>query len=122
LKGRTLESLTPKGKVWRTGANESTVITLSSDVKIGETSISAGSYSIYTIPQGEKWTIIINSKLSWGTQYDKAMDVARISVPATTGNDAAEWFTIYFSDLSDTSGTMNLRWGDTKVEAAITAK
>jgi len=122
LKGRTLESLTPKGKVWRTGANESTVITLSDDVSINGTAISAGTYSIYTIPQGEKWTIIINSKLSWGTQYDKAMDVARISVPATTGNDEAEWFTIYFSDLSDTSATMNLRWGDTKAEAAITAK
>jgi hypothetical protein len=122
LKGRTLESLTPKGKVWRTGANESTVITLSNDVSINGTAVAAGTYSIYTIPQGEKWAIIINSKLSWGTQYDKAMDVARISVPATTGNDAVEWFTICFSDLSDTSATMNLRWGDTIAAAPITAK
>lgn len=122
LKGRTLESLTPKDKVWRTGANESTVITLSSDVMIGGTAVSAGTYSIYTIPQGDKWTIIINSKLSWGTQYDKAMDVERISVPAKHDQGAVEWFTIYFSDLSDTSATMNLRWGDTTVAAPITVK
>ena len=64
LKGRTLESLTPKGKVWRTGANESTAITLSGDVMIGNKAISAGTYSIYTIPKGDKWTIIISSKMS----------------------------------------------------------
>ncbi|MCZ6675587.1 MAG: DUF2911 domain-containing protein [Verrucomicrobia bacterium] len=122
LKGRTLEKMTPKDKVWRTGANESTVITLSGDVKIGGTSIDAGTYSIYTIPQGDKWTIIINSKLSWGTQYDEAMDVERISVPATRDNGQVEWFTIYFSDLSDTSSVMNLRWGDTIVAATITVK
>ena len=122
LKGRTLESLTPKGQVWRTGANESTVITLSGDVMIGNKAISAGTYSMYTIPRGDKWTIIINSKLSWGTQYDKAMDVERASVPATGGHSEAERFTIYFSDLSDTSATMNLRWGDTIAAAPITVK
>jgi hypothetical protein len=116
------ESLTPKGKVWRTGANESTVITLSGDVMIGNKAVSAGTYSIYSIPQGDKWTFIINSKLSWGTQYDEAMDVARASVPATQGNSEAEWFTIYFTDLSDTSATMNLRWGDAIVSAPISVK
>jgi hypothetical protein len=122
LKGRTLESLTPKGKVWRTGANESTVITLSGDVMIGDKTVKAGTYSIYSIPQGKEWTIIINSKLSWGTQYDEAMDVTRTTVPATSGNDVAEWFTIYFSDLSNDSATMNLRWGDTIVAAPIKVK
>lgn len=122
LKGRTLESLTPKGKVWRTGANESTVVTFSGDVMIGNKSISAGTYSMYTIPSGDKMTIIINSKLSWGTQYDEAMDVERVSVPATSGNTEAEWFTIYFTDLSDTSATMNLRWGDSIAAAPISVK
>ncbi|MCB1121717.1 MAG: DUF2911 domain-containing protein [Verrucomicrobiae bacterium] len=119
LKGRTLESLTPKGEVWRTGANESTVITFSDDVTVGNKKIKAGTYSLYTIPQGNEWTVIINSKLSWGTQYDKAQDVARIPVSATMGNIQTEWFTIYFMDLSDTSATMYLRWGDTLVAVPL---
>jgi len=50
------------------------------------------------------------------------MDVERISVPATTGNGVAEWFTMYFTDLSNTSATLNLRWGDTVVAAPISVK
>jgi hypothetical protein len=122
LKGRTLESLTPKGKVWRTGANESTAITFSGDVTVGDKDIKAGTYSLYTIPQGDKWTIIINSKLSWGTQYDKAMDVARIKVSPEDGDHSVEWFAIYFDDLSNTSANMILRWGDAVVSVPISVK
>lgn len=122
LKGRKLETMVPEGEVWRTGANESTVITLSSDVMIGDASISAGTYSMYTLPKDGKATIIINSKLSWGTQYDESMDVARTTVEVSRENSVAEWFTIYFSDLSATSATMNLRWGDAIAAVPITVK
>ena len=122
LKGRTLKSLTTNRPVWRTGANESTVITLSGDVMIGDSKISAGTYSIYTIPKGDKWTIIINSKLSWGTQYDEAMDVARTTVSASYGNHEVEWFAIYFDELSNTSANMVLRWGDAHVTVPISVK
>ena len=123
LKGRTLESMVPEGEVWRTGANESTVITLSGDVMIGDKAISAGTYSIYTLPNEEDTlTIIIKSKLSWGTQYDEAMDVARTTVPVTEDNPTAEWFTISFDSLSDTSASMNLHWGDAVASVPITVK
>lgn len=122
LKGRTLESMVPEGEVWRTGANESTVITVSDDVMIGDQAIDAGSYSLYTVPQDGNLTIIINSKLSWGTQYDEAMDVARTTVPATRNNPVAEWFTISFDSLSDTSATLNLHWGDAIAAVPISVK
>ena len=79
LKGRKIEDMVPDGKIWRTGANESTVITLSDDVKIGTASVEAGTYSLYTKPDADANTleIIINSKLSWGTQYDESKDVVR---------------------------------------------
>ena len=64
-KGREIfgADLVPYGKVWRTGANEATEITVTKDVKLGGHKIKAGTYSIFTIPQKDKWTIIINKAL-----------------------------------------------------------
>lgn len=123
LKGRSLESLAPAGKWWRTGANESTVITFSDDVMFGGKEVKAGTYSLYTIP-GENWTFILNSKLSWGTQYDKSQDVIRVPAAVTTGNAASsfERFTIYFDTLSDTKAHLNLQWGKTMTAIPITTK
>ena len=121
LKGRSVESLVPENKVWRTGANESTAITFSGDVKVGDASISAGTYSIYSIPEGGRFTVIINSKLSWGTQYDESQDVARISLPLQDG-PGYEWFTIDFDTLSNAGAHVNLRWANNWVAIPITVK
>ena len=118
LKGREIQSLLPTGKVWRTGANESTAITFSSDVTVAGKAIKAGTYSLYTIPGEKEMTIIINSKMSWGTQYDKAQDVARASV-SVHGGDFVEWFAIDFDTLSDSKAHMNLHWGDYWVAVPI---
>ncbi len=120
LKGREMSSLAPSNKVWRTGANESTAITFSTDVMVGGDKIEAGTYSLYTIP-GENWTFIINKKLSWGTQYDASQDVARFMAAMTT-TDAPfmERFAIYFDELTDTKTHLNLHWGTTKTAIPIT--
>ena len=87
LKGRDLNQLTPNGKVWRTGANEATEITFYTAMKLGETTIPAGSYSLYTIPNAGEWTVIINTDTHvWGAYgYDQSKDVARMSVPVSKG-------------------------------------
>src|SRR5688572_28697951 len=54
-------SLVPYGQVWRTGANEATEITVTKDITINSVLLKAGTYSIFTIPEKEKWTIIINA-------------------------------------------------------------
>jgi len=121
LKGRLVESLVPQNKVWRTGANESTAITFSGDVMVGDAPISAGTYSIYSIPEGGRFIVIINSKLSWGTQYDESQDVARITLPLQDGPDY-EWFTIDFDTLSNAGAHMNLRWANSWVAVPISVK
>ncbi len=121
LKGRKLEDMVPAGKVWRTGANESTAITFSGDVMVGDAAIPAGTYSLYTLPEGNSLTIIINSKMSWGTQYDESQDVARISVPLKEGPEY-EWFTIDFDTLSNERAHLNLRWGVKWAAVPITVK
>ena len=118
LKGRSLESLAPNGKVWRTGANEATELTFSKDVTIGGNKLAAGTYSLYTIPGDSEWTIIINSKLSWGTQYSKDSDVARFAAKASKASDSTETFTIDVSDISENGKNANLelRWGTAVVK------
>ncbi|WP_299555459.1 DUF2911 domain-containing protein [Seonamhaeicola sp.] len=111
LKGRSLSSLAPNGKVWRTGANEAASITLYNDMKIGGKSVSAGEYSLFTIPGDKEWTIIISKDINvWGAySYNKANDVIRVSAPVSSG-DSLEAFSIAF-----TQGNMHLGWGTTRV-------
>lgn len=110
--------LVPYENVWRTGANESTAITFSDDVLVEGESVPAGTYSLYTVPGAESWTIIINNKLSWGTEYDESEDLLRVDVDATEGQ-FMEQMMIYFEDISEDSGDLVIHWADTKVSVQI---
>jgi hypothetical protein len=120
LKGRELSDLAPSGKVWRTGANEAVEVTFYKDAKVGDQSIKAGTYSMFTIPGDGEWTVIFNSNLNqWGAySYDKAADVARVSAKATTGGDSLEAFSIAFKE-ADGGAHMHMGWGDTRVSLPI---
>lgn len=110
--------LVPFDRVWRTGANESTAITFSDDVLVEGERIEEGTYSLYTIPGEEEWTIIINDKLSWGTQYDESEDVLRVDVAAEESH-FLEQMMIYFENITDNSGDLVIHWADTKVNVQI---
>jgi len=112
--------LVPYNQVWRTGANESTALVVSDDVMIEGNKLEAGTYSLYTIPGKDSWTIIINSKLSWGTQYDKSKDVFRFKVTPEKSN-YIERMMFYFDDVTKESATVVLWWDDVKVPFTIKA-
>src|SRR5262249_36308259 len=42
--------LVPWGKAWRTGSDEATLLITQKDIMIGETTILAGAYTLYTVP------------------------------------------------------------------------
>jgi hypothetical protein len=121
LKGRTVSSLAPEGKVWRTGANEATEITFYKDVKLGDTKIKAGSYSLFTIPEKDSCTIIINKDLNaWGAySYKEENDVARLKVPVTQGADSLEAFSMVFTK-GDKGAVLNLGWDKVRVAVPFT--
>lgn len=121
LKGRTLAKLAPNGEVWRTGANEAAEITLYTDMKLGDKTIKAGTYSLATIPGETEWTIIVNSDINtWGSYfYKEANDVARITVPLTTASDSLEAFSIAFEE-ADNGATMHLGWDKVRVAVPFT--
>ena len=116
LKGRDLGTLAPNGSVWRTGANEAAEITLYTDMKFGDNTVKAGTYSLATIPGEKEWVIIINSDLNtWGAySYNKAKDVARLTVPVSMGKESLEAFSITFDEGKD-GATMYLGWDTLRV-------
>lgn len=76
--------LVPYDQVWRTGADEATTITFSGDVTIEGQKLAAGTYSLFTIPGEEQWTVIFNRVAQqWGHyKYDAAEDALRVQVTA----------------------------------------
>lgn len=120
-KGRKIfGELVSYDKVWRTGADEATEIKFFKSTKLGDTTIPAGTYSLFTIPGEKEWTIIISSMTDvWGAySYDESKDVARIKVTPTTGEEL-EAFSIAFKKV-DTGYHMFLGWDTTLVAVPFT--
>lgn len=122
VKGRTIfadDGLVSYGEVWRTGANEATTISFSSDVTVEGEPLSEGTYSLYTIPGPDTWTIIFNNTANqWGTNYDESKDALRVEVSPASAS-MREMMTFLFTDVTDTSGTCVLHWAETRVPFEI---
>jgi len=123
-KGRIVfGNLVPYDKIWRTGANASTKITLIESTQIGNKLIEPGTYALYTIPGKDLWTIIIhaNTKLRSlaGDVYNPADDVFRFDVKPQTIDHYIETFTMQFSELRTNSFQLQLVWENTLVNIPI---
>jgi len=113
--------LVPYGKLWRTGANEATEITFTKDIKISGKSLKAGTYTIFTIPNANSWTVLINNDLGqWGDyQYKPENDILSFEIPVEkTPKEIYEAFIIKFEDL-DEGANMVMRWDDIKIAVPI---
>ena len=116
VKGREIgKDLEPKeGKVWRTGANEATVFETDGDIKVEGKPLAKGKYALFTIKNGNDWTIIVNTKSSqWGAfGYKEAEDALRVQVKgSSTAADVTEQLTFTISN----SGMISLHWGNLAV-------
>ena len=116
LKSRDLKTLIPNGKLWRTGANESTEITFFKDVIINSKKVPSGRYTLYTIPDEAIWTIIINKKINtWGAYaYDSSQDLLRVKVPVEYSNENLEAFSITIKG-KDSGAFLHLGWDNLRV-------
>lgn len=120
LKERSLSTLAPAGKVWRTGANESAEITFYQDAIFGGNAVKAGTYSLFTIPGDGEWTVILNSNLNqWGAySYESDADVTRVTASASSGEESLEAFSIAYKDV-DGGVHMVMGWDTTRVAVPI---
>lgn len=109
--------LVPYGQVWRTGANEATEITLTKNIKLKGSLLKAGTYTLFTIPEKEKWTIIINQEVGlWGAyNYNPKLDVLRFEAPVHSLNGKVyEQFTMQFDQRNEVADLL-IFWDRVKI-------
>jgi hypothetical protein len=124
MKGRKIYGgLVPFGEVWRTGANSATTFVTSANVMVAGTSVPAGSYTLFTVPTADKWSLIINKKTGeWGIPYTYESDeLARIPMKVSKLPSSVEDFTITYAK-SGSGCTLELDWETTRASVDISAK
>ena len=113
-RGRDLfGGIVPYGERWRTGANRATHFKTSTDLRFGDLEVPAGEYTLFTIPEANGGTLIINKQTGQnGRNYDESRDLGRVPMQVRSQTENTENFTITVSD-EDGSPTLNLMWGNT---------
>ena len=123
-KGRKIfGGLVPYGEIWRAGANEATTFVTTADLSVGGKAVPAGSYTIFTIPEQDKWTLVISKKTGeWGTAYPGPNeDLARVDMKVSKLPSQVDNFTIAF-DKSGNGCTLHMDWENTRAYVEITKK
>jgi hypothetical protein len=124
MKGRKIYGdLVPFGEVWRTGANEATTFVPSADVMVGGKAVPAGSYTIFTVPGADKWTLIVNKKTGeWGIPYKyESSELVRVDMSVAKLPAPVENFTIAYGK-SVGGCTLQIDWETTRASVNISAK
>ncbi len=120
-KGRKIfGGLVPYGEVWRAGANEATTFVTTTDVMVGSSHVPAGSYTIFTIPNKDKWTLIVSKKTGeWGIPYPGAdQDLVRVDMKVSATPSPVENFTVAF-DKAAAGCTLRMEWETTRATVDI---
>lgn len=110
--------LVPYGKVWRTGANEATVLETDGALRLpNDEVLEAGRYALFTIPGPDKWVVIINGVPSqWGAyNYDAEQDVSRFEVEAGQTKKLSKKMTFQINE----AGVISLNWDQTQVQFKV---
>jgi hypothetical protein len=101
------------GREWRTGADEATTLKTDKPLKFGMLSVPAGTYTLYTIPTGGTWHLIVSKKTGqWGIPYPKGEDLGRAPMTLGKAPKPAELLTISVQDTPE-GGTLHIEWGGT---------
>ena len=115
----------PYDKVWRTGANPATSFVTAGNIKVGNLTVPAGSYTLYTLPEpvGTPWLLILNKQTGqWGTVYKPEMDLGRTPMHAGTLPASQEVMSISFEKTTANATELHIKWAlvdeSVKIEAA----
>ena len=123
IKGRKIfGDLVPFGKIWRTGANNATLLTFADDVTIGGKKIPAGKYGLLSIPEKKNWTLIITKQtdVTSPAAYKQDQDMVRIEVKTMDMDESMETFTMQFANVKPASCELHIMWDKTEIALPIT--
>ncbi|HTD71720.1 MAG TPA: DUF2911 domain-containing protein [Gemmatimonadales bacterium] len=115
-------NVVPWNQVWRTGANQATILQTSADLTVAGTTVPAGKYSLWTIPSPGGWKLIVNKNTGqWGTDYDAQYDLARLEMKVESLLQPVEQFTIAIEPKGK-RGVLKLEWEKTRASIPFSAK
>jgi DUF2911 family protein len=124
MKGREIwGKLVPFGKVWRTGSDEATILITQKPIVIGGTTVPAGAYTLFTLPNEDgSAKLIINKQIGqWGIgpgSYDASQDVARVDLKKETLETPVEEFTMAVTR----DGQIKMSWDKTQYSVSFTVQ
>ena len=115
MRGRKIMGgLVPWNTVWRTGANPATTLITSVPLKFGDLLVPAGTHTIYTLPNPDKWLLIINKQTGqWGTVYNENMDLGRVPMTSKSMSTPQEVMSLSFENSTPNSTELHVRWETT---------
>jgi hypothetical protein len=122
-KGRKIfNGMEPYGIVWRTGANNATVVKLTDTIQVEGHTLAPGAYSLFSIPGANEWTIIFNKNINqWGAYaYDEKQDLLRFKVKPTKLDKKVETLTIQFADVHLQDCLLQILWENTGINLHLT--
>ncbi len=120
---KIMGGLVPYNEVWCTGANYATQIDTEADLDMGGLKVPNGSYSIWTLPTANEWTLIINSETGqFHLDYHQNRDFGRVKMNVTPIATPVETFTIKLSQTGEKTGLLSLLWEKTEVDEPFTVK
>lgn len=129
-RGRTMlgGEAVPYGRLWRTGANEPTMMHVDGPLTIAGVSVPAGTYSLYTIPGAAEWRVIVNRSITqWGEEHGytaavKAREAGTGRVTAERVTTPVDTLTFQADSASGGAAALVLTWEKTRVRIPLAAR
>lgn len=121
LKGRKIfPALHAYGQVWRTGADEATVLVTDKPLTFGTLQVPAGKYTVWTVPGESEWQLVINKETGqWGTKYNPAHDLGRAPMKMEKLSSPVEQLTISVND-TPAGAVLHVEWENVRATAPFT--
>jgi hypothetical protein len=123
MKGRKIfGDLVPYGQVWRTGADEATILETDKALMFGPIHVNPGKISLYSLVDAKSWKLVLNRQVGqWGTEYNQGQDLARLDMRTEKLAAPVEQFTIAIErNPSGKGGLLVMQWETTKAMLAFT--
>ena len=123
MRNRTIfGGLVPYGEVWRTGANAATTLTTTGNLQVGDLTVPAGKYTLYSLPTADGWKLIVNKQTGqWGTVYDKAQDLGRTTMTVGSNSVPVETMVIDFEKSAGDKTELHVKWAGVDASVPVTA-
>jgi hypothetical protein len=119
------KALVPNGKAWRLGADEATLLITQQPLAFGETTVPAGAYVLYMVPEESGASkLAISTKIGgWGIPVDESHDLARVDLKKETLDKPVDQLTIAIEkDSAGAGGTIKISWDTAQFSIPFTIK